>query len=153
MARNYVMCCEALKLAARAWDSLGGREVVDKQEALALFADLQSVDRNFHDYNVCKLLFQKGDGAFASFGDRRFGPTQFIVAQGYRFGRGVAPDLDLAKRHYALGARLGNIPCALALYGLLPARAKLANIFRMLSCSIRFTYINSNWHDDTRIMY
>jgi len=154
LARNYVISCEARRLAARAWDDLKGRETeLDKEEAIALFADLRSVDENFYQYTICKLLFQRADGAFTSFGDCKFGPTQFIVAQGYRWGKGVAPSLDLARRHYRLGFRLGNIPCFLALFSTLPVRDKLKSLAAMLVQSVEFVYLKSKSEDDTRIMY
>lgn len=154
MARNYVISCQAQRLAAGAWSALAGRETtIDRQKAIDLFADLRAVDQDFHDYNVCKLMFRRGDPGFAAFGNSGFGPTQFIVAQGYRWGTGVAPDLDLARRHYAIGSRLGNIPCFLALFSTLPVRAKLGNLLSLLVRSVEFVYLRSRSEDDTRIMY
>ncbi|SCM79729.1 hypothetical protein KL86PLE_90610 [uncultured Pleomorphomonas sp.] len=154
MVRNYVISCEARRLAAQAWDRLRGRETeFGKDEAIALFAALRPVDENFYHYNICKLLFRRGDGDFASFGDCKFGPTQFIVAQGYRWGKGVAPNLDLARRHYRLGFRLGNIPCFLALFSMLAVRDKLKSLVAMLVQSVGFVYLKSRSEDDTRIMY
>lgn len=154
LARNYVICCEARRLAAKAWSVLKGRETeFDRDEAMALFADLRSVDENYYHYNICKLLFQRRDSEFTTFADCKFGPTQFLVAQGYRWGKGVAPDLDLARQHYAMGFRLGNIPCFLALFSMLSLRAKLANIAAMLLRSVEFVYLKSKSEDDTRILY
>ena len=154
MARNYVVSCEARKSAARAWDVLKGRKApVDRQEAIALFADLRSIDEDYYGYNISKLLFLREDDALGAYGDSKFGPTQFIVAQGYRWGKGVAPDLDLARQHYRQGFRLGNIPCFLALFSTLPVRAKLAGFMAMLVQSVEFVYLKSRSEDDTRIMY
>lgn len=154
VARNYVISCQAQRLAADAWRRLKGRETeIELGEALGLFADLRAVDADFHDYNVCKLLFRREDAGFAAFGSSGFGPTQFVVAQGYRWGKGVAPDLELARRHYAIGSRLGNIPCFLALFSTLPVRAKLANLLGMLVQSVEFVYLKSTSEDDTRILY
>lgn len=149
-----MISCGARRRAAEAWDALKGREAeFGRDEAIGLFAELRSVDENFYHYNVCKLLFLRGDGEFTSFGNSQFGPTQFIVAQGYRWGKGVAPNLDLAKHHYRKGFRLGNIPCFLALFSLLSVRAKLANVATMLVQSVEFVYLKSQSEDDTRILY
>ena len=149
-----MISCEARRLAAKAWSTLKGLETeFGRDEAMALFADLRSVDDNYYRYNICKLLFQRGDGEFASFADCNFGPTQFLVAQGYRWGKGVAPDLDLARQHYAMGFRLGNIPCFLALFSMLSLSAKLGNIAAMLLRSVEFIYLKSKSEDDTRILY
>lgn len=125
----------------------------DKETEIYFFEELKSIDENFYDYNICKLLCYRRDCDVALFGNSEFGPTQFIVAHSYRKGKGVEANPALAKHHYELGAKYGNLICNLSLISMYPTWNKIISFPLALFLMLKLACIKYKNEFDTRTLY
>lgn len=151
---NYIISDETRNSAPRAWGKLQGqRESFDKEVAISYFDELRSIDRHFYDHNICKLLYYRMDMEFVRFFNSEFGQIHYIVGHGYRRGKGVEPNLALARSQYEIGMRQGNIPCRLAFCSTFSVWRRVVAMPILLKYGIIFAFIGNRNEYDTRVLY